>query len=82
MNKRCSNCKWSSTTHCTDFHSLDSCCDKYELNKCCDTCNFYVWYQDWCDRYNFQSDQRSICSSYLEMGEEEHGEIQSFNGAR
>lgn len=34
-------------------------------NKCCDNCIYYHWYEDRCEKYECETDARSVCSSYI-----------------
>lgn len=35
------------------------------MNKeCCDNCLHYCWYYDYCDKWQCEVDDRSVCSEY------------------
>lgn len=32
--------------------------------KCCDNCEYYQWYYDKCEKYQCETDARSVCSEH------------------
>ena len=35
-------------------------------HRCCDNCNYYNWYYNRCNKYDCETDERSVCASFAE----------------
>jgi len=34
--------------------------------RCCDNCTYYNWYYDRCNKYDCETNARSVCASFTE----------------
>lgn len=37
------------------------------MRRCCDNCAYYSWYYDYCNKWDCEVDDRSVCGEWKRM---------------